>query len=497
MSATQNVGRSTIYLGIGRVVSLLAALGTVKVLTGYLGDDGFGQYNIILDYLGFFAILIDLGLHLLSVQAITDAETDEERDQRLSSIVSLRVVVGLIAFAVAATLILFFPYEEKVKQGIVIASFSFLSYSLVQLSTGIFQGFMRAELGAISEAIGKAAVFGFVFLCARLGGDFTEVMMALVAGNGLGALLALVFMRRLFRLRFLFRPKEYESVLRDGIPLGIVMVMSYLYVKQDTLILSLYPYMPDHISNNEAIGVYKVSYKLLETIQGFPALFLTALFPFLTKNANIDGERFRTIAQKAFDFLVGIAIPLVVGTLLLAHEIIPILTSGDHGWERSVLTLQILIFAVSFSFLNNFANHIVTAYSEQKRLIIPSILYLLLNFGLNMFLIAYFAHNGAAAATVVTEITVFVVNFWIVWKATGWRPHVKAFPPVFLCSGLMGGVVYLLDWQGLNVFVTTFSGIGVYYLLAGPLGALPEGMRGRELVNRLVGTKTEEHPPQG
>ena len=486
MYATREVGRSTIYLVVGRIVSLLASLGTVKVLTGYLGGEGFGKYSVVVDYLGLFAILIDLGLHLLGAQAVTESETDEERDRKLNSIISLRLLVGVAVFFSASLLILLFPYEIEVKQGVAIASISALSYSLIQLGTGIFQGFMRAELGAISEATARLFVFLFVYLCAQWELGFLYALSALTAGNGLGALLTVMFFRRLFELRVIFDRELYEDVLKHGVPLGLVMVTSYMYVKQDTIILSLYPYMPEGITNNEAVGIYKVPYRLIETIQGLPVLFLTALFPHLTEYADVDHKKFSKIAQRAFDLLVIVSVPMVVGAVILSDEIISLITSGEFGWSRAALTFNILIFSSAISFFNNYANHIVTAFKDQMSLVLPNVCYLAINIFLNLLTIPFYAHNGAAISTVITEVVVLFGNFWVVYKSTKWIPSFRALVPSLSISILMGLAVYYVNYMGAHVVFSIPIGAFVYLLVSEVLGAFPEGISLKIVFNKVI-----------
>lgn len=484
MSVTRTVLRNTVYQSIGRVVYMVTSLLMLRVLTGYLGQEGFGRYNIAVDYLGFFGVLVDMGLYLLLVQAITTIRDEAERSRRVASIVGLRIVSIAMVFTLAAGLIFLFPYDLELKLGIVACTAAFVLISLAQLYAGVFQGYLRTEYAAFGEALGRVVNFILVVVVSSMHLGIMAIFLTLIVGNAANLLFNLILSRRFLLPKVRFSWSEFKAIFRDAAPLGLMLAISYLYVKQATIILSLHPSLPSGITNAEAVGIYKAPFKLLETIQGFPALFLVALFPFLTRYLAEHDERIRSMCQKAFDFLVMLAVPLLVGTIVLAGRIIPIITSGGD-WSRSILCLQILIVAVAFSFLNNFAGHLLIAQKQQKRLIVPNLFYLVINFILNVALIPYLAYNASAIATVVTETLVMVVNFRIIYLVMGWRPGLRNLGKAVVAAAIMGAAVYGMDRLGVNFFLNAAIGAVLYFGMLSSVHGLPEGMSPGDMMERL------------
>ncbi|OIP97909.1 hypothetical protein AUK40_02300 [Candidatus Wirthbacteria bacterium CG2_30_54_11] len=487
MSVTRTVLRNTIFQSIGRVVYMITSLLMIKVMTGYLGQEGFGRYNIAVDYLGFFGVLVDMGLYLLLVQAITTIRDEKEKALRVASIVGLRIISIAAVFSLAAGLIFLFPYDMELKLGIVACTLAFVLISLAQLYAGVFQGYLRTEYAAFGEALGRVINFVLVVMVTQMHLGLMAIFLTLIIGNAANLLFNLILSRQFLIPRVRFSLPEFKAIFKDAAPLGLMLAISYLYVKQATIILSLYPHLPGGITNAEAVGIYKAPFKLLETIQGFPALFLVALFPFLTKYLSEHDERVKSMCQKAFDFLTMLAVPMLVGTIVLADRIIPVITSGGD-WSRSILCLRILIVAVAFSFLNNFAGHLLIAQKQQKRLIIPNLCYLGINFVLNLVLMPYLAYNASAIATVVTEVLVLFVNFRIIYLVMGWRPGLRILGKVSFVALVMGLAVYGLDRLGLNFFLNAAVGAVLYFWLLSAVRGLPEGMTPGDVLERLKKT---------
>ncbi len=476
----------------GRVLYLALSLLTTKLLTGYLGTGGYGQYNIIVDYMGFFGVMVDMGLYLIVIQHVEHAKSQADKEKAVGNIVGLRIISAVIMFAVASGLIFLVPsssYSLTLKYSACLAAVAFFCVSLSQLFAGVFQAYLHAEWAALSEVIGKVVVLATVFVCARENLGLEALAVSLIIGNGASFIFSFAMAKRFVNFKLHFDWASYRQILKEAAPLGLVLALSYAYVKQDTIILSLHPGLKG-ISHDVAVGIYKVPYRLLEVIQGFPALFLTALFPFMNKYIVGKDSRLFSMYQKAFDFLVALALPMIVGVVVLAHALIPFITKSGTQWTPAVLTMQILIFSVAFAFIDNYAGFIIISQKKQKYLIGPNIMYLVFNLVLNIIVIPFWSYNGAAIVTVWTEMLVCATNFIIIYKLMHWYPKLHALVKICGATAVMGVVVYALDRIGLYFLLNGALSMAVYFVVLSALGGLPEGITARALLAKLVNKST-------
>jgi O-antigen/teichoic acid export membrane protein len=247
----------------------------------------------------------------------------------------------------------------------------------------------------------------------------------------------------------------------------------------------LHPNLPGELTNSEAVGLYKAPYKLLESVQSFAGLFMAALFPFLAKYAQERDARLPAMCQKAFDGLAAIAVPMAVGTVLLAGPIIDLLTGGA-GWNRSVPTLQILIVSVAFSFINNLSAYLVLAVRGQRRLIVPNLIYFAFNLIANFLLIPRLGHNGSAVATVFTELLILFVNFYVVHRVLAWLPTPGRLLRILPAAALMGLLIWMLDRSGVSFWLTAPLSAMTYLFILDAIGGLPDELRLRRLRDKLL-----------
>jgi O-antigen/teichoic acid export membrane protein len=233
MSVTKTVARNTIIQVIGRLLYLLTSLWIVKILSGVFEQSGFGQYNFMVDYLGFFGVAIDLGLYLIVLQRISQFEEGIEREKAVGEVISIRFALGVVSFAIAIVGSILMPISSEMHQAIVIGAFGFFAFSAGQVFSGVSQGYYRAEFGSIAELAGKVVTLFGVLAISVFDLPFLYTAVSILAGNGTTFLLAWLFARRFLRIRLGLSWSTVKKTLRDALPLGLIISFSNLYSQLD------------------------------------------------------------------------------------------------------------------------------------------------------------------------------------------------------------------------------------------------------------------------
>ena len=142
MTVVRKIAYNTVFSTGARIIAVALSLFSLGIIARYLGNEGFGDYSLILSFLYIFNILADLGLYSLLTREISRPGADEKKIA--SNVFTIRIVALLIFLGLAVAVIWFFPYTSKVKLGIVIASFGYLFLSAAQVLMGIFQKYLRS-----------------------------------------------------------------------------------------------------------------------------------------------------------------------------------------------------------------------------------------------------------------------------------------------------------------------------------------------------------------
>lgn len=451
MSKTKKIASNTIISTTARVISLGLALIIVALMTRHLQKGGYGNYTTVIAYLTTFTALANLGLYNLLLRDISRKGADEV--EIASNIFTFRLASLALITPVAIGIAFLLPYGFEVKIGIAITGVSAVLLSLNQVLMPIFQKYLQMIKVAIAEVLSRAAQLGLVFLGVKLNYGLLYFLAILVGANFLGFAIQFFYARRLVPFRLKVDIPKWKSILKKALPIGIGVIFTIIYFKVDTVMLSL-------IKEPEAVGIYGLSYKVLENLIFFPAMFVGLVTPLLSKYAFQKRDDFKRVFQKALDFIIIVLVPACTGIILLALPIVQIL--GGEGFRASAQVLRILSVAIGLIFLASIFGNSAIVLKKQVQSAWAHFAGAVLNVGANLYFIPKFSYFGAATTTVITELLVTILLFFIIKRAYNWQPNFSMF--VRTIGAVLPMAAYLYYFQGWNLAVNIAIGALIYFV---------------------------------
>ncbi len=484
MSYTRKVAYNTAAQMIGKVVGTAISFVTVAILFRYFGIDGIGKYTTVFAFVGFFGVLADFGLQWTLIRELA---VDEDKQKVFSNIFAFRLLSAIVVYALCFAAVWFFNYPYDVKLGVGIIAIATFFATMNSALVSVYLNNYRLDITVSAEVVGRAITLGLIYLVVKGSGGFDLAMTAYIGGNVIIFLINLYLLDRFIKFGMAFNLKYWRHVLTQAIPIGIIMVFGFIYYKIDSVMLSLMKGMTD-------IGIYGTAYKMLEILQTIPVMFLGAAFPLITRYATTGDERVRPAFQKSFDFLILLAVPLVILFFFLAEPIIHFI-AGAKGNEfvsestvsflghaiTSVTTMKILIFSVGINFVSNLYTYMILSLGRQKSVIWPTLGFAVFNLALNFLLIPRFSYLGAAVATLLTEIIVCTTYVILTNKFLALPIKLHGALKLFAAGVLMAALTYSLDRAGLNMFAIIAITLVFYSGLVFLFKAIP-----MELVRTLI-----------
>ncbi len=125
MPLARKIAYNVVLNSLFKVFStVVLSLYSIRLITEYLGPEGFGKYATILAFFAFFSAIVDLGLAPVAVREISKEGADEKHI--LGRVMSLRLVSSSALLIFAPLVLFLFDYETDLKIGIVIAAIAVL-----------------------------------------------------------------------------------------------------------------------------------------------------------------------------------------------------------------------------------------------------------------------------------------------------------------------------------------------------------------------------------
>lgn len=408
MNLSQRVLWNTVAQIGGKVALLLASLLTLRLATGYLGVEGFGDYAIVLSLAPILLVFTDLGLATLLARELV--QSPDRGDDLAGTLFWFRLGASAVIPLACLALVPFLPYDHEVRVGLVLAAVGVAFTSLGSFAAPFFQVNLRLDLLALLDCGTALLTVGGILLVTQLDLGFYALVGVTAAVGAANALVSAVLVRRFWRPSLRFDRPLARRLAVDGLPLAAVIVLGLLHFRLDAFLLSL-------LRSPEDVGIYAVSYRFLEQALVLPVVFMAAVFPLLA--ANVRGPGAADMIRKAFSFLLLIGVPLALALVALADPLVA-LVAGD-GFEAAAVPLRILAPAVVLTFVSAVFSGVLVALNRQRALIAVSLAGITINVLANLYAIPHFGYVGAAVTTVISEALGLAAVYLLARRACDFR----------------------------------------------------------------------------
>lgn len=472
MNTVQRVARNTGIIMGGELIFRLISLVVIIYLAKYLGTVGFGKYSFVFAYLAFFGVITDLGLQNILVREMSrDASI---APKLIGNAYFIRLMLTVLGVVLSMIVISFMSYPADTTTYVYIAAFSLLFMSFSDFYATIFQANLKMEYQEIAKLAFKIISVSLIFWIIFSQGTLMQVMIALVFSEMVKTSLSYIFSRKFVRPQFEIDFELWKYLFKEALPIALASVIFIIYFRIDVIMLSL-------MIGDAPVGIYSAAYKLSEPLFLIPTALMTSMFPVMSVSFKSSEERLIRIYRLCVRYLLIIILPIAIGTTLIADKFILLIYGAEFA--GSATALQIMIWALLFSSVGTVLTNLLISIGEQKLYTSSMVLCAIANVTLNFILIPLMSYNGAAIATVATNIVLFLANFYFVSKHLQLPPLRKTFIKPIICSLLMGTFIYY--FADITIFLLILSTAAVY--LTTLLALKTFSKEDLDIVKRIIG----------
>lgn len=447
-----------------QLITWLSALVWALFVPRALGPDGTGIFTLSVAASGILTVLIGIGTRPLLVREIS---VDRSRAGRLIPTaiilrallaVPMLIVLGVFArvghFRGDDVLALYLGWAVCVL---------FLIYEPIQAG---LQALEKMQYLAYADILTKTCVSLISVVLVLIAPRAIGLLVLTVVVLGVVLILHVGWMRKHFAVEWNIRREELWSLARGSLPyLGFALFFTF-YLWIDALMLGVMT--PDRV-----LGWYGLPTKLFGTLMFIPVILSTAWLPRLSaSHARGDDALWRT-ARGPLQFVVALSLPVCVGVVLVAHDLINLLYGP--AFDPAVPVMALLALSVPPMYVNIMVNQILIARQQQMLWTKAMALACVVNPALNLVLIPYFQARsgngaiGAALSLLITELVLVVIGIAVTRRCFD-RDFVSRTVRAALATAGMGLAVLLATPHGLAPAILV--GLVVYPALAIPLGVV-------------------------
>ncbi len=365
----------------------------------YLGPNNFGILNFGKSIANIFVVFCTLGIEKIVIKDLLNnnkpATTILGTGFFLKTMASLLCIIGILIYS--------FFFSKMNIQDIVILIFVlvtfFDAFSIIRFyfqsrvqarftsRIGIFKISLSTALKIVLIAM-KASVLYFALI---------SLFEALVGAIGL----VIVFVRK-SKLKWKdlsFSGKYGLEMIKDSWPLFFSNFVVLIYMEVDQIMLK-------YILDTEAVGLYSVSVRLTNVWFVIGSVICSSLFPAILNAKKLSAIQYNKRVFNLLRFLVVIGYCIAIPLFFLSDYFVVMIYGNSYS--PSIAPLKIQLWSIPFVYLGIVGSQWYIIENFHKMLLIRSAFGAILNVVLNLFLIPAYGINGAAIATLISQISVNV-----------------------------------------------------------------------------------------
>ena len=424
---------NTLIFAIGSFSSKILAILLTRFYTSVLTTAEYGEADLITGAGNLIAPIAMLAINEAVIRFVMDKSADRRQVFTAGLVTTLGgalvllcclPLLGMMGTLSGHTLLIFFFV---------------LSNNLRGLCASFSRGSGYVRLYAFDGVIATLTtiIFNVLFLVV-----FRMGVVGLVAGTIAANCLSVLFYFWAARLHRFIRPGSlkkdvFAAMYRYCIPLIPTTLFWWITNTSDK-------YMIEYFCGLDLTGLYAAAIKIPNLLTMASAIFYQAWLLSAVSEYEDPDERNRFYSRVTQTYF-SIVFLLGMGILLLTKPAMYLLVHPDYftAYEYVPLLLGSEVFSTFVTFLGAF-------YAAAKKNIMVPITILmgaLVNIGLNLWLIPIHGPQGAAFATLMSYLVVFIVRFVDVQRFV----KVKVSYPVMLLSclllGVQGYLVFRPGWQ--------------------------------------------------
>ncbi|WP_354367965.1 flippase [Streptococcus porcorum] len=418
---------------------------TFPYVSRVLGAEGVGTVTFAASIVNYFSMVGMLGIPTYGIRACAKVRDDKEKlDKTVQEIVLLNSIVMFIAIMGLVLTVATIGKLESNK-----ALYLILSSTLVFNVLGVdwlYRSLEQYSYITIRSIIFKVISMVALFLFVRQSDDYLAyAAITVLAGVG-SNLMNFINLRKFVNLKPIGQ-LNLKQHLKPTLSFFMLNISTTIYVNVDTTMLGF-------IKGNDAVGYYSAATKLKQILVSIVTSLGTVLLPRLSYYYEAGKyDEFKSLVQKALNFVFVIALPIVVYFTLIAKQSILFLSGSD--FLPATPPMQLMMPTVLFIGLSNLMGIQVLVPTNHENVVVRStIVGAIINILVNLFAIPLFGPSGAAFASSVAEFSVALLQLYFLRELI--LPLFAKVSYFKLVAGvLLGGVVtiYLLNVLNMGPFL--------------------------------------------
>ena len=394
--------KNIIYNILLSLTNILFPLISFVYVARILGPKGIGEVQFVMSFAQYFSIFAAIGIPIYGVREIAKVrDSPAKLSSTFLSLSTLFFLTSVLMTLVYFLIVFIHPYFSNNQPYYIVAGILvFLSFSYTDWYYSGIEAFHKITIRSIVvKSISLALLYTFVKTSSDIY-NYLWISIFSILGNQVYNFLDIYLHLEIKKPVLSFSEHIKPLLLIFG-----ATIASSIYTLWDTIILYF-------LTSPEIVGYYTVSTKLTKLIIPVITAIGGALIPTISYYYNKQQiDQAKTFLRSSLDVTIFITIPVTVGLMTLAPELID--TFAGKEFSPSILSMQIMsVLPIIIGIGHLLSFQWLIPFGKNKAVFVAMLVGLVVSMLSNLLLIPIYLDKGAAISTVITECIVCAAYYY-------------------------------------------------------------------------------------
>ncbi|MFH1412836.1 MAG: oligosaccharide flippase family protein [bacterium] len=471
-----NIAKNTSYFTLALIIQKIISFSYFTIYARELGPEDLGKFYFAISFVSIFSIFVDLGLANVLTREV--AKTKDRAAKLLNNALALKIPLAIFSWLAVIIIANVWGYSDIVRNLVYIASIVMVLDSFTTLFYASTRGFHNLKFESFAAVGYQLSVLIFSLIVLHYNWGMEWLMFALVIASTMNFIYSALV--NIFKYKIRIWPQwdkqMIKTIIAITIPFGLYAIFQKVYTFTDTILLF-------KLVDDRAVGIYQIPFKIVMAFQFIPGAFVAALYPAMSKYWKENKEQLSITFERAMNYSIIVAMPIMVGIICLADELILIF---KQGYAEAVLPLQIVMLSLFLMFLSYPIGSLLNACDRQKKNTINMAITALFSVTLNLILIPRLEVIGASITLTLSSLLLLFLGWRLVPQIINYRfwNIAKVFGKSLIASLFMGIFVYSFRTE-FNLIISVIFGAVIYGVMLFLLG----GFKKEDIISILQSFK--------
>ena len=373
---------------------------TAIYVSHILMAEGVGKVAYAQNIASYFVAIAPLGLVSYGVKEIAKVKNNPvERNKCFSELFLINAVsTAILALIYYVTVFCMDSFTED-KMLFVVCGFPIL-LNFINVEW-FYQGMEEYAYITVRSLFTKIASMLLMFLIVRGRNDYVQYALITSFVGSANRIFNMVYLRKLVRFRWI--NLDWKKHMKPMFILACNIFLANIYSKVDITMLGYW-------KTDAITGYYANAFKIVNIILSVCSAITDVFLPRLSFIFCGDRKKYTDLLNFGMKIVLAIIFPTFAGMVMLASSMIPILFG--NSFIPAVSTVQLLSLLILIKGFGNLACYQVAISSgNERKQTLAYVIGCIVNVVLNALLIPGLNQNGAAIASVISELVLNAVLF--------------------------------------------------------------------------------------